>query len=167
MVRVEETLLHGQALAVERSAEAWNGVQVELDTLSHLETTLRMLTPMIRCLLGVFSDFWERLFAGQLRDVHVTGTMLREAADIFVKALEQHEATVKKFEEAGHKVAGAGAFWEATEAMKSVAADLGKSWPRFEDADIDAALERTAQGEFADLSDVYHEFPELQKPAGS
>lgn len=167
MGHAEEVLLRGQARAVEEAAEAWDKVQVALDTLGQLEDVLPMLTSMTTFYRGMLDGLWERLFAGQLRYVHETGAMLCEATWSFVKALEAHEAAIKLFEGADYEVAGAQEFREALASMKSVAIDFEARWPRFDDADLAEGLSQAERGEFADLSDVYHEFPELQKPADS
>jgi len=163
-MKADEALLRGQARAVEEAAEAWNEMEVALEALAHIERILGILTALGPSSAQMLDAFWDALFSGTLQEVLKVGALLRSLTDRTAQALARFLPIVARFEAAGYKVEGAEAFRETVAEMRRQADDVKQRWPRFDDAEIDRALEQSARGEFADLSDIYHEFPELQKP---
>ena len=167
LLKADEAFFRGQARAAEEAAEAWNDVEVVLEALAHLEGILGVLAALVPSSAKMLADFWNSLFSGKIKNGLQVGDLLTSLTDRTAQSLARFLPIVGRFEAAGYTVGGAEAFRQAAAEMQRQADDLKKRWPRFDDAEIDEGLERSARGEFADLSDVYHEFPELQKPAGS
>lgn len=165
MVPPEEILLRGQALAAGQAAEAWKSAHVEAEKLAHLEGMLALLTPYAAPMEEELARYGERLFSGQIPDVERTGEALRDLLGHMVAAFELFADSVKAFEAAGYAVTGSVAFRGALATLRRLANDVKLNWPHFDDATMDRAIEQGNRGEFADLTDIYNEFPELQKPS--
>jgi len=165
-MKADEVLLRGQARTVEEAAEAWGETQAELDRLESLERVIDDLTRAASFSEQRVDAYWEALFSGKIRDVLRIGDLLRETTGRTARAYAQFLGAVQAFESAGYVVDGAAEFRRAADAMRRLADDLEARWPRFDPEALDRGLAQAAQGQSADLADVYHEFPELQNKAG-
>jgi hypothetical protein len=139
-------------------------VRPEPSSLARLEKILRGLTPIAATIRSLVATFWDYLYSGSMPHVERTGEVLRELSCNIAGAFGHFAAEAERFQAAGYTVTGAEEFREATALLDRVAADLEERWPHFDYAAIDEAIARANRGEFADLSDIYDEFPELQKP---
>lgn len=160
-----ETLLEGTARALDEAADAWKHENETSARAQGAEALVRTALLTVSFAEAVVAGVWEALFSDKLRDVRAAGEHLASLIERASAVTNVTRALALSLQEEGYTIAGLAELSEGIKRLERARDDVARRWPRLDPEKMDRATARMEGGEFADLSDVYHEFPELQNPA--
>ena len=162
-----EALWKGTVRAVEDAEDAWKREEERAARAQGAEDILRGTLAMVHFARREIAFQWEAIFSGRVRDVRDTGERLERMASRTLSLAEDARKLISTGEADGSSFAQLPELTAALDELARLRDDLARRWPRFDPAALERGLAQAARGEFADLAEVYHEFPELQDKTGS
>ena len=164
---VTETLWEGTVRAVGEAADAWKREEESAARAQGVEDLLRGTLAMVHLAQRVIALQWDALFSGRIRAVRETGERLDRIATRTISLAGDARALVGISEAEGYSFDQLPDLAAALGELARRNDDRARRWPHFDPDALDRGLAQAARGEFADLAEVYREFPELQDKTGS
>ena len=162
-----EILWEGTARAVDEATDAWKREEESAARAQGVEDILRGALGMVYFAQRLICFQWDALFSERIRDVRDEGERLKRMAARSLHLANNASALAGLSEAEGYTFGQLPELVEAVDRLKRLEDDLARRWPRLDPEALEKGLAQAARGEFADLTDVYHEFPELQDKADS
>src|SRR5262249_33894439 len=151
--------------ALNEAVDAWKRENEAAARAQGPEALVRTALLTVSFAEGVVADLWEALFSNKVRDVRAAGEQLASLIERTIGITNGTRDLALSALAEGYTTAGLVELSEGLKRLERARDDVARRWPRLDPAKMNQATARMERGEFADLSDVYREFPELQKPA--
>ncbi|SRR6266542_2342308 len=160
-----ETLWAGTARTLDEASDALKREEEAAVRASAAEALVRTALLLVSITEGIVANIWDALFSEKVCDVRAEGERLGLMTERAIAVTSGTRDLALTSQEQGYTITGLTELSEGIKRLERAREDLARRWPRLDPEKMDQAAARMARGEFADLSDVYHEFPELQNPA--